>query len=69
MQVGTLTHLLRRQVHRDTMQQAEDLVNERLVFPGLLKDKVAPALLSNFDEGVTSHILYTCRAKLGRVRN
>lgn len=49
------------------MQQAENFINEGLVLSGLLEHEVATALLSDFDEGIASHVLHTYDAKLGEL--
>jgi hypothetical protein len=53
------THLLRRQVHRYSVQCSQDFVDERLVLSSLLHDKVPSTLLSDFDERIASHVLNT----------
>lgn len=41
------------------MQQPQNFVDKRFHLTRLLQNKVASALLSNFDESVAGHVLYT----------
>lgn len=41
------------------MQQPEDLIYERFLFPGLVHDEVPSAFLRNFDERIAGHVLHT----------
>ena len=54
------TYLQRREIHRDALQVAENVVNERLSLAGLLHNEMPSALLRDLDERVASHILHTC---------
>lgn len=49
--------LLRSQIASDLAHCPHDLVDEGLVFAGLQGDEMSTALVSDFDEGITSHIL------------
>ena len=57
-----IANLLRRKIHRDTVQRSQNLVNERLVLARLLHDKVSSTFLGNLDERITRHILDACIA-------
>lgn len=41
------------------MQEAQNFIHERFLLSGLLHHKVSTAFLSDLNESVTSHILYT----------
>ena len=62
-------NLLWCKIDSDAVQGPEYFIDERLVLSGLLHDKMASTLLSDFDEGVTSHILNTWKSALLRWRN
>ncbi len=53
------TDLLRLEVTDDGVDVVQDLVYEGHHLSHLHLDEVAPALLGNLDEGVTSHVLNT----------
>ena len=42
------------------MEHPQNLIDKWLGFASLLHDEVAAALLGNFDERITSHVLDTC---------
>lgn len=50
-------HLMRVQIAQDGAHAAQNVVDERLAFPGLDHDKLATALFRNLDERVAGHVL------------
>jgi hypothetical protein len=52
-------NLLRREIAGNLGEVPDDLLDERLVLARLERDKVAPALLGDLDEGIARHVLNT----------
>jgi hypothetical protein len=53
------TNLLRRQIHSNPMEKAQNLINKGFLFTRLLHNEMTATFLRDLDESIASHILDT----------
>jgi hypothetical protein len=56
-----------REIQSDSVQRAQDLVNERFSLSRLLGDEMTTALLSDLDERIACHVLDTYLTRTERI--